>query len=184
MMKDMEHYRIVKDVALYYITFTVVEWLPVFIDETACKIVTDSLNYCIRNKFLGVNAYVIMPTHLHAVLFDRKSDSERLKHTLDDMRKFTGRQLVDYAEEHLPKISMDVLRENAGKDRQHRFWQPTQHPVGIFNESLWKQKVDYLHYNPCRKGLVTCPENWRFSSARYWLTGEAGEVEVSDVGWE
>ncbi len=38
----MERYRIVKDIAVYYITFTVVEWLPVFIDETACRIVTDS----------------------------------------------------------------------------------------------------------------------------------------------
>jgi len=28
----MERYRIVKDVGLYYVTFTVVEWLPVFID--------------------------------------------------------------------------------------------------------------------------------------------------------
>gem|GEM_PF-1317626 len=66
----MERYRIVKDVGLYYVTFTVVEWLPVFIDEAACKIITDSLNYCIENKYLGVNAYVIMPTHLHAVLND------------------------------------------------------------------------------------------------------------------
>ena len=90
----MERYRIVLDVALYYITFTVVEWLPVFIDETACKIVTDSLNYCIRNKFLGVNAYVILPTPLHAILFDIKFNSDRLKHTLDDMRKFTGCRLV------------------------------------------------------------------------------------------
>ena len=49
---------------------------------------------------------------------------------------------------------MEVFKENAGKDRQHRFWQPTQHLVGIFCESVWKQKVDYLHYNPCRKGLA------------------------------
>jgi putative transposase len=107
------------DVALYYIAFTIVEWLPVFIDETACKIVTDSLNYCIRNKCLGVNAYVIMPTHLHAILFDIDFDAERLKHTLDDMRKFTGRQLVQHTALHLPKIYQEVLKENAGKDRQH-----------------------------------------------------------------
>jgi putative transposase len=100
----MERYHIVKDVALYYVTFTVVDWLPVFIDETACKIITDSFNFCIRNKFLGVNAYVIMPTHLHAILFDTKFDADRLKHTLDDMRKFTGRRLVDHAALHLPKI--------------------------------------------------------------------------------
>jgi putative transposase len=45
----MERYRIVPGIALYYIPFTVVDWLPVFIDETACGIVTDSFNYCIRN---------------------------------------------------------------------------------------------------------------------------------------
>jgi hypothetical protein len=33
----MERYRIVADVGLYYVTFTVIEWLPIFIDESACK---------------------------------------------------------------------------------------------------------------------------------------------------
>jgi putative transposase len=78
----MERYRIVADVGLYYVTFTIVEWLPVFIDEAACRIVTDSLNFCIRKKCLGVNAYVIMPTHFHAIVFDIEFNSERLKHSV------------------------------------------------------------------------------------------------------
>ncbi len=45
----MERYRIVPGVAIYYIAFTVVDWLPVFIDETACRIITDSFNYGTRN---------------------------------------------------------------------------------------------------------------------------------------
>ena len=113
----MERYRIVADVGLYYVTFTVVEWLPVFIEETACRIVTDSLNFCGQKKRLGVNAYVIMPTHLHAIVFDVEFNSERLKHTLDDMRKFTGRQLLDYASKHLPKSFTEEFRKRAGKDR-------------------------------------------------------------------
>jgi hypothetical protein len=180
----MERYRIVTGVGLYYVTFTVVEWLPVFIEETVCKIVLDSFNFCINNKFLGVNSYVVMPTHLHAIMFDVEFNSERLKHTLDDMRKFTGRQLLDYANRHLPKSFTEEFHKYAGKDRQRRFWQPTQHPIGIFSEGLWKQKMDYLHQNPCRKGFVRNPEDWRFSSARYWLTGEKADVQLSDVGWE
>src|SRR5215207_9393012 len=140
----MERYRIVKDVGLYYVTFSVVEWLPVFIDESACKIITDSLNFCIRSKYLGVNAYVIMPTHLHAILFDKEFHSERLKHTLDDMRKFTGRQLLAHSIQHLPKCFADVFQKHAGKDRQRRFWEPTQHPVSIFSEAFWDQKVKYV----------------------------------------
>ena len=180
----MERYRIVAGVGLYYVTFTVVEWLPVFIDENAYKIITDSLNFCIKNKWLGVNAYVIMPTHLHAILFDVEFNAERLKHTLDDMRKFTGRKLLDCSAKHLPKSFTEEFHEHAGKDRERRFWQPTQHPVGITSERFWKQKMDYLHDNPCRKGLVLHSEDWRFSSARYWLTREKNDVQLSEVGWE
>jgi REP-associated tyrosine transposase len=100
------------------------------------------------------------------------------------MRKFTGRQLLEYADRHLPKSFSEEFHRHAGRDRQRRFWQPTQHPAGIFSEAFWKQKLDYLHYNPCRKGLVRNPEDWRFSSARFWLTGERGDVQLSDVGWE
>jgi hypothetical protein len=180
----MERYRIVPDVGLYYVTFTIVEWLPVFIDESACKIIMDSLNFCIKNKSLGVNAYVLMPTHLHAIVFDVQFNAERLKHTLDDMRKFTGRQLLDYSAKHLPKCFGAIFQAHAGQDRERRFWQPTQHPVGIVSDRFWKQKMDYLHDNPCRKGLVLRPEDWRFSSARYWLTREQNDVQLSEVGWD
>jgi hypothetical protein len=45
--------------------------------------------------------------------------------------------------------------------------------------------LDYLHANPCRKGLVTQPDHWRFSSARYWLHGDqtASEVVLGSVMW-
>jgi len=180
----MERYQIVEGVGLYYVTFSVVEWLPGFIDESACKIITESLNFCIQKKHLGVNAYVIMPTHLHARVFDVEFQAERLKTTLDDMRKFTGRQLLDYAAGHLPKAFTEEFKNHAGKDRERRFWQPTRHPVGIYSNNFWKQKLDYIHYNPCRKGLVLRPEDWRFSSARFWLTEEPNEVQLSEVGWE
>jgi putative transposase len=54
----MERYQMVKGIGVYFVTFTVVEWLPVFIEETTCKIITDSLNFSIQNKRLGVNTYV------------------------------------------------------------------------------------------------------------------------------
>ena len=181
----MEKYRIVEGIAAYFVTFTVVEWLPVFINESACKIVTESLNFCIANKFLRVNAYVIMPSHMHAILFDSNFEIARLRHTLDDFRKFTGRQLADYCDKNLPSAFGETLRKNAGKDRGRRFWQPTKHPEGIFSERFYVQKVNYIHLNPVRKGLVRFPEDWRFSSASYWLKNDAksSDVELSEIFW-
>jgi len=174
----MERYRIVEGVGIYFVTFTIVEWMPVFIEEATCKIFTESLNFSIQNKRLGVNAYVIMPTHMHAILFDKDFDNERLKHTLDDLRKFTGRQLLDYADANLPNAFGQTFRENAKEDRQRKFWQSTQHPEGIFTEKFYRQKFNYIHLNPVRKGLVRSAVDWRFSSAGYWLgDGDAGGEE-------
>jgi hypothetical protein len=111
----VEKYRIDPKVGLYYVTFSVVDWLPVFIDQAACKILVDSLEFCVRHKHLGVNAYVFMPTHLHAIVFDRQFDQARLKHTLDDLRKFTGRQLLDHSAGHLPECISEVFLRKAGR---------------------------------------------------------------------
>jgi hypothetical protein len=56
-----------------------------------------------------------MPTHLQAIVFDNEFHAERLKHTFDDMRKFTGRQLLDYSAKHFPKCFTEVFRAQAGK---------------------------------------------------------------------
>jgi putative transposase len=181
----MEKYRIHSDVGVYFVTFTVVEWLPVFVDEASCKIITDSLNFCHEKKSLCINTYVIMLTHLHAIVFDAEFDSVRLKHTLDDFRKFTGRQLLDFSVRFRSPGFTEVFRKHAGEDRQRRFWQPTQHPEGIQTDKFWKQKLDYIHDNPRRTGLVTHAQDWRFSSASFWLgVQEQNDVVLSNIGWD
>jgi putative transposase len=93
----MERYRFHADGTLFYETFTIVDWLPLFVSEAACKIITDRLNFCHRNKGLRINAYVIMPTHLHAIVFHESLQAKPLEATLTDFRKFTGRRLADFA---------------------------------------------------------------------------------------
>ena len=79
----METCQIQDGVAVYYLTFTVIEWLPVSIAEEPCLIVTESLNYCHDHKALRINAFVRdgasspMPTHVHLILFDQDFDNDR-----------------------------------------------------------------------------------------------------------
>ncbi len=55
----------------------------------------------------------------------------------------------------------------------------------IESESFWRTKFDYLHENPCRKGLVSRAEDWRYSSARFWLGNgnEPADVPMSVIQW-
>ena len=124
----MERYRIHADATLYYCTFSVVDWLPVFVSEAPCQMVADSLAFCHQQKQLGIDAFVIMPTHLHLIVFDREWNSTRLQQTLTDFRKFTGRQLTRFCLDAMPSCFRAALEAAASDDREHRFWQPTRHP--------------------------------------------------------
>jgi hypothetical protein len=66
-------------------------------------------------------------------------------------------------------------------DRSRQVWLPVWHAEGLASEAFLNQKVDYIHQNPVRKGYVCVPEHWRYSSAKYWLDGEEGEIPISPV---
>ncbi|MCB0001340.1 MAG: hypothetical protein M9927_18495 [Anaerolineae bacterium] len=175
----METYRIFQDYTVYFLTFSIIQWLPVFISEEPCRIVCNSLNFCHREKHLRINAFVIMPTHLHLIVFDAGFGTIRLQHTLTALRKFTGQQLSRYCDQYLPSAFGQTLRSRGRADRERQFWQQSKHPEAIHSQSFWRSKFDYLHDNPRRKGLVTDPTHWRFSSAAYWLIDGSGQSEVT-----
>ncbi len=181
----MERHRIQREASVYFITYSVVDWLPVFVSEPSCRIITDALNYCHQHKSLRTNCYVIMPTHMHAIFFDERFDPQRLIQSLADFRRFTGRALSDFCAQHMPPCFIERLRTASAADRNRRFWQPGRHPEAIVTEKFWKQKVNYIHDNPCRKGLVMMPHHWRFSSAGCYNTeGRTnGDVPISALDW-
>ncbi|WOD39955.1 hypothetical protein RRF56_04030 [Nodosilinea sp. E11] len=47
----------------------------------------------------------------------------------------------------------------------------------LFNEAMMRQKLEYIHNNPVKRGYVDSPKHWRYSSARNYL-GEPGLIAV------
>lgn len=181
----MERYQIEEGVPLYYLTFTVIRWLPVFVAAEPCRILCDSLNFCHQKKCLRINAFVIMPTHAHLIVFDTDFDNQRLRQTITAMRQFTGRKLADYCESKMPKVYGQLINTPLRTDRARQFWQVSKHPIAITTPSFYRSKLNYLHDNLRRKGLVREATAWRFSSAAYWLEEPRGESDVvlSAVPW-
>jgi len=46
------------------------------------------------------------------------------------------------------------------------FWQPRYYDFNVCREQKLMEKLDSMHRNPVQRGLVTRPEDWRWSSAR------------------
>jgi len=66
-----DRYKITDQNGLYYLTFTIIDWVDVFTRKEHQFVIVDSLNYCIQEKGLVVYAYVIMSNHIHLYAYDR-----------------------------------------------------------------------------------------------------------------
>ena len=57
----------------------------------------------------------------------------------------------------------------------------------VFSESFFMQKVNYIHMNPVRAGLVARAEDYRWSSARCWLERMAEDeplpMDLQKIVW-
>ncbi len=158
----------------HFMTFTVLHWIPIFTRQSTVDIVFDSLRY-LMNEGMRVHAYVVLENHLHLI-----SQSEQLSRDVSRFKSYTARRLIEYLEEHNVSRILDQLKfyKKAHKpDRAYQFWEEGVHPEWIQNEEMMRQKINYIHDNPVKRGYVDLPENWRYSSARAYK-GQESLLEV------
>jgi putative transposase len=65
---------------------------------------------------------------------------------------------------------LDTFKVNK-YDREYQIWKREPLSIELLNESMLKQKLEYIHYNPVRAGLCTVPEEYHYSSARFYYDG-------------
>lgn len=159
----------------YFITWTIVDWLNVFSEELYCQIALDSLAYIRLHKKTELNAFVIMPSHIHAILWSH--DGVNLFDVNRDFKRFTSRKISNEAEKQnrfdwLNKF-MRARQLNRAQDvSKYQVWQEGSHPEAIYTEKFARQKIDYIHLNPVRAGLAKTADGWSYSSARAYLLSE------------
>ena len=61
------------------------------------------------------------------------------------------------------------------------FWQARFYDFNVWTERKRIEKLRYIHRNPVKRGLVASPEQWRWSSFRWYCSGEAGPVRTNDT---
>ena len=83
-------YKITNPEGIYFITFSVVQWVDVFSRAIYKHILIDGLQYCIKNKGLRLFSYVIMTNHVH--LIASANQTYNLSDILRDLKKYTSKK--------------------------------------------------------------------------------------------
>ncbi len=167
------------DDRVHFVTSTIVDWIPVFTSKKYFTILIDTVKHLQKEKGIKVYAYVILDNHFHFIL-----SCDDLSNTMRSLKRFTANKII---QELKDENKTDILEKFRKQKRTYKanstyqVWQEGFHPKLISTEDMLAQKIDYIHQNPIRKGLVKKITDWEYSSARYYYLDEEGLIKIESI---
>jgi len=168
-------YKIYDEKAPHFLTCTVLNWIPLFTRPQTSDIILDALRHRQEEGEWKVYGYVILENHIHMIV-----QSGNLSQELPRFKSFTARKLIDHLTEHHAEHLLRQLaffRKRHKQDRDYQLWEEGSHPQMIEKEEVLRQKLEYIHQNPVKRGYVDEAAHWRYSSARNYA-GLPGLIPV------
>lgn len=176
-------YAIRDQEALYFVTFTVVNWIDLFIRDQYRELIIDSLKFCQENKGLQVHAYCIMTSHVHLIL--SAQEEKNLSDIIRDFKSYTSTQFKKIIKENNYESRKEWLLwmfERSGKKNKRnthfQLWQQNNHPIELSTNEMMDQRLSYIHNNPVEAGFVSEPSSWIWSSSSSYEHEQDGKLEL------
>lgn len=168
-------YHIKDGQEVHFLTFQIVNWIDIFTRQRYRDIIVQSFNYCIENKGLIVYAWVIMSNHVHCIL---RSKDNNLADTIRDFKSHTSKQIIKSINEQWESrrdwMLVQFKQMGLAKGQQHQVWTHENHAILIAanQHHMLQTKLNYIHQNPVRAGIVANAEEYIYSSAKQYYTGK------------
>ena len=172
-------YKIHDPEGMYFITSTVIEWIPIFTTRPYFDILVSSIQYCQAHYGLAVFAWVILDNHFHLICRNTE-----LSKVMQSLKRHTAKMIIQQLEEDQKKWVLDLLsfyKKRHKNESDHQLWQEGVHPQQIISDEMLNQKIKYIHFNPVKRGYVAEPEHWIYSSAGNYIFGRKGVVEIQPL---
>jgi putative transposase len=152
------------DERCFFITTTCHQHLPLLADKTCFTILFDSFQFY-NNKYKAkLLAYVFMNNHIHFIIIFQ--EETHLMAYMRDFKKFTSLKL----REHIETIEPDQLwRIEYETRRQHfKIWTDRYDDVYLYSRDVCETKIEYIHNNPVRAGIVANAIDYPYSSVAFY----------------
>jgi len=146
--------------SVVFITQALDNRAPVLLETRTLALLRQTLHNTKELYPFTMLAYVYLPDHLHLLI----RPHEGITHS-KILHSFKSYFAHVYAGEIAGEASV-------------RFWQKRYYDHIIRSESDLEDHLDYIHYNPCKHGYVSRPEDWQHTSYQHWR-----ERGAYDTGW-
>jgi putative transposase len=152
----------------YFFTLVTFDRNAILITDLARNCLRAAIQECRRTRPFEIPAIVLLPDHLHCVWTLPDGDEDYSTRISFIKAHFTRQWRANGGLEGVRSASR--VREERSI-WQRRFWEHT-----ITSQDDFNQHLDYIHYNPVKHGLVSCPHQWPHSSFTRWVEQDGYEA--------
>ncbi len=156
--------KIDSDSRYHFVTFAVYKRVPIFRSHLIAKEFLSNLQFYFNRDNCKLHGFAIMPDHVHLLL--ELNEKRKLSDFIRDIKKFFTYKVKNFL---LEKTGFDANVFN--RDDAFQFWERGFDEVTIFSERMFQVKLEYIHNNPVKAGLVEKAEDYYYSSARHYILG-------------
>ncbi|HWI90601.1 MAG TPA: hypothetical protein VNT20_04960 [Flavisolibacter sp.] len=162
--------------SFYFITFTYYKWLRLFKEANAYDTAYKWFDH-LHNNHIYVTGYVIMPNHVHVLLYFPQMPNS-LNTVVGNAKRFMAYEIIKRLEENKENKLLDLLhggikKREAKKGQIHKAFEDSFDAKECFSEEFIFQKLQYIHHNPVSKkwNLVNEFTDYEHSSASFYERG-------------
>lgn len=160
--------------ALHFVTGNLRDRIPIFRQERCCR---EFFSVCgeLRNKWPAkLIAYVVMPDHFHLVANPKDGN---IKGFAGALKSKLARQIIELTSERF------LLSEPSADGSIHQVWQESFKAMPLWSAWMIWQKINYIHANPLKAGLVASARDYKWTSFRAFYSGSAEPLAVDQNWW-
>ena len=162
--KKLKRYEIAEQPR--FLTFSCFQRLPLFMNDTIKDRFLDNLSAIRNAHHFRLCAGVIMPEHVHLILIPQLPEFP----VAPMLNKLKG----DFARAVMKQwkiLDAPILSRLRTENGKYHFWQSGGgYDRNVRDDEEFFEKIDYIHANPVKRGLVEQQTDWKWSSAR-WYAG-------------
>jgi putative transposase len=159
---------------LHFLTFSCYGRLPLLRTARARNVVVQALSKIHERYGFTLAGYVVMTEHIHLLVGEPSIATPSL--VMKVLKQRVSRDLR-MGERNLPTAGLQSLLRN-GDEELPRFWQPRFYDFNIYSAKKKREKLEYMHANPVKRGLVNDPGAWIRSSYLFYEKGEPGLTPI------
>jgi len=169
-------FLISQDSPVLYITLVTNKRLPVFRTSEIAALVCKGIDEARSTLRFLLFAYVVMLDHIHLLTSKPTTTSDILR----EVKSKTARRVIDYLKANNFQKSLAKIEHKQG-ERNYRYslWQREKNVLPLFSERVFMEKLNYIHENPVRAGLVKSATEYPWSSARIWAGCQSEDEPLS-----